>query len=180
MSTAGRRAPWRLQTKLIVLVVSLVSLILVIVALATGAALRTIMAENLDAQVSQIASRTKPSAALTAAQALAARPSEPGTLLISNNLAGDSGAHVDDDGDVVALTTAQLDRLAAQPVDPSGWTYITVDGLGEYRVKASPTSSEVGIPTAMNPVLVGLAFTRPRRETHRRWPRLAASLTVDA
>lgn len=151
MSTAGRRAPWRLQTKLIVLVVSLVSLILVIVALATGAALRTIMAENLDAQVSQIASRTKPSAALTAAQALAARPSEPGTLLISNNLAGDSGAHVDDDGDVVALTTAQLDRLAAQPVDPSGWTYITVDGLGEYRVKASPTSTgfiAVGIPTS--------------------------------
>ena len=147
----GRRGPWRLQTKLIVLVFSLVSLILVVVALATGAALRTVMVENLDAQVSQAASRTKPSPALTAAQTLAARPYEPGTLLITQNLAGYSGAYVADDGTIVSLTDTQLTGISARDIDQKGWATLTIDDLGEFRVKADQIHGgliAMGMPTS--------------------------------
>lgn len=155
---SARRGPWRLQTKLIVLVFSLVSLILVVVALATGAALRTVMVENLDAQVSQAASRTKPSSTLTAAQALAERPNEPGTLLITQNLSGYSGAYVADDGTIVSLTEAQLTGISARDIDRKGWATVTVVDLGEFRVKADQVHGgliAMGMPTSELTSLLG-------------------------
>ena len=161
-----RRGPWRLQTRLIVLVVSLVTLILAVVALATGAALRTIMIENLDAQVSQAASRTKPSPTMTAAETLGKAEAlnkgryERGTLLITRNLVGDTGAYVDDDG-IVALTDIQLESIVAQD-DSKGWGWLTVKDLGEFRVKASPTPDgyiATGIPSSELMAVLGRIAT---------------------
>ncbi|ALJ19817.1 sensor histidine kinase [Microbacterium sp. No. 7] len=153
-----RRAPWRLQTRLIVLVVGVVSLILVVVALATGAALRTIMAENLDAQITQAAARMPPiGPTMTADEVLSSGHHDEGTLVVMKSLVGPSGAYVADGGALVSLTDDELSGIVAE-IEPSGWGPLTIDGIGDYRVRVHNTVSgfvAVGLPTSELNTLLG-------------------------
>ncbi|MFS0867003.1 sensor histidine kinase [Microbacterium sp. 179-B 1A2 NHS] len=141
---------WSLQARLIVAVISFVSVILIAVGLATGAILGTIVRDNLDTQVRTAQQNVHWSAGQSAEQILQGGRQEPGTLLIVNNLAGLSGAYVTSDGAVSAMRDDQVDlsdRLPAQ-----GWWTATFRGLGEYRVLVasdpSGVFSIVGMPTS--------------------------------
>ena len=101
--SARARHRWSLQTRLIVTVVSFVALILVGVGFATGTILRSIMAENLNAQVSEASNivqrMIQPGS--TAVDVLNAGRQENGTLLVLQTFSGLSGAYVDHDGNVI-------------------------------------------------------------------------------
>lgn len=156
MSTASRargRRRWSLQTRLIVAVVSLVALILIAVGLATGTILGQIMRTNLDAQVSAAAGRILflPSNSTTAESVLMNGRQEVGTLLVMQSFTGTSGAYVNSDSDVVALTSDEISRLEVS-VDPGGWATVSVADLGEYRVRLQGSTANlyyiVGMPTS--------------------------------
>lgn len=151
MTASRTRRRWSLQTRLIITVVSLVALILIAVGLATGTILGQIMRTNLDAQVTAASSRILflPSSSSTAASVLDNGRQEVGTLLVMQSYDGTSGAYIDQDGDVVALTDAES---VVGSVEPDGWGTVSVAGLGEYRVKLQGASGSlyyiVGMPTS--------------------------------
>ena len=157
--TDARDAPrarhrWSLQTRLIVTVVSFVALILVGVGFATGTILRSIMVENLNAQVSEASNivqrMIQPGS--TAGDVLNAGRQENGTLLVLQTFSGLSGAYVDHDGNVVELTQSEISALMPQGVDEQGWGTLPVADVGEYRVKFQGTAGGVfylvGMPTS--------------------------------
>ncbi|MFV0374749.1 sensor histidine kinase [Microbacterium sp.] len=145
--TARRRSS--LQTRLIITVVSFVSLILIAVGLATGTALGAILRDNLDAKVSSVRVRWTPSS--TAAEALTDGRQEVGTLLIGRSLSGTTGAYVDPEGTVITLDTAQISGVTTDD-HRRGWSTVTVSGIGEYRVHTLDDPSGmyviVGMPTS--------------------------------
>ncbi|WP_434810223.1 sensor histidine kinase [Microbacterium sp. bgisy189] len=140
----ARRRRWSLQTRLIVTVVSFVSLILIAVGLATGAILGTILRENLDASVQDI--RVRWTAYNTAAEVLEASPQDEGTLLVGRNLAGTTGAYINADREVVELTSDQVDQVVDGAKDPRMST-VTIDGVGEYRVQSDSDPSGLWVIT---------------------------------
>ena len=146
---AHRRRRWSLQSRLIATVVSIVSLILIVVGLATGATLGGIMRSNLDAQVIAAQAAVTWSADKRAEEILAGGRQQVGTLVVVENFTGTSGAYVDDDGDAVPL---RPDQVANVTVDAQGWGDADIDDLGEYRVHlrgdASGAFVIVGMPTS--------------------------------
>lgn len=145
---------WSLQTRMIVAVVSLVALILIAIGFATGAILRSLLAENLDARVTTAAARVHVLPTGMAADVLSEGRQEVGTLLIVQNLSGTSGAYVGDDESVVTLSEAEIRGLLASitSLDRDGWGDAEVDDVGTYRVRLLGTSSSsyiaVGMPTS--------------------------------
>ncbi|MFT4052099.1 MAG: ATP-binding protein [Microbacterium sp.] len=152
-SATRKRRRWSLQTRLILTVVSFVALILLAVGLASGTILRSILAENLNAQVSEASSNVQraiqPSS--TAAEVLEDGRQESGTLLVLQTFEGLSGAYVDDDGDVVELTEDDISSLVGS-VEDQGWGTIALGDLGEYRVQVEGSPAGiyfiVGMPTS--------------------------------
>ncbi|MDJ1113352.1 sensor histidine kinase [Microbacterium dauci] len=145
----GTRHKWSLQARLITAVVSFVSIILITVGLATGAILGTIVSDNLDSQVTRAAERVHWSPTATAEQILSDGPVEPGTLLIVGNLAGTTGAYVEDDGTVSTFT---VDATLLRKLTQQGWATLPVADVGEYRLRIAndPTGvfAIVGMPTS--------------------------------
>lgn len=164
---ASPRRRWSLQTRLIVTVVSFVSLILIAVALATGTILGSILRENLDAQVRDIKVRVGPLE--SAASALDAGPQQDrGSLLVIRNLSGTTGAYVDGDGTVRELTDVQVDGIVDDngvgiADGPSHADTVTVPDLGEYRVQTQSDPSGlfaiVGMPTSEVTATMGRILT---------------------
>lgn len=151
MSDRVVRRRWSLQTRLIVTVTSIVALILIAVGLATGTALQGILRDNLDASVTEASNRVHVSPDTSAADALELGRQEIGTLLVVRNLNGLSGAYVDDDGDVVELTDAEMADTVGS-IGADGWGDVTIGGVNEYRVYMSGGPSQlfqlVGMPTS--------------------------------
>ena len=145
---------WSLQTRMIVAVVSLVALILVAIGFATGAILRSLLAENLDAKVVSAASRVRVLPTGMASDVLADGRQEVGTLLIVQNISGTSGAYVADDETVEVLSQPEIRWILGSitSIDQEGWGDAVVDGLGSYRIRLQGSTSSgfiaVGMPTS--------------------------------
>lgn len=156
------RRRWSLQTRLIVTVVSIVSLILIMIGLATGAILRTLMVDSLEAQVRAAGATVRVGATSTAEDVLAQSWQEPGTLLVVRTLSDTSGAVVADDRQVEPLTAAEVSAVVGA-VTHDGTSTITVPGMGEYRVLVSSRPggffAVVGLPTAELTAMVGQIVT---------------------
>ena len=153
VETAPRHRRWSLQTRMIVAVVSLVALIVIAIGAATGAILRSILAENLDAQVVSALGRVHLSPTSMAADVLAQGRQEVGTMLIVRNLSGTSGAYVADDESIVTLTQPEIVEMIGSitTVDQDGRGNAQLDAVGEYRIRLQNTSNgflAVGMPTS--------------------------------
>ncbi|WP_292832905.1 HAMP domain-containing sensor histidine kinase [Microbacterium sp.] len=146
-----RRRRWTLQTRLIVTVVSLVALIVLAVGLATGAILRTIMVDNLDAQVTSAAAGIRITPGSTAEEVLSVGRQQLGTLLVLNVSGETTGAVVSESDVVATLTESQIEQIVPD-VDPAGLGSVTVPGYGEYRIRMETTPSGyfalLGLPTS--------------------------------
>jgi two-component system OmpR family sensor kinase len=137
------RHRWSLQTRLMATVIGIVSLILVIVAIATSAALGRVLEANLDARLQDAAQQAGsslqlppfPIATRDAYDLLNEGRQEPGFLFIVQPVDGAlSGAYVDEDGDVVRLTATEIQRVV-DTIGPGGFTPVSLDdGIGDYRV----------------------------------------------
>ncbi|GAA1697493.1 two-component system sensor histidine kinase TcrY [Microbacterium sediminicola] len=132
-STPGPRRRWSLQARLIVTVVGIVSLILILISVASGALLRNILEDNLDAKLRDAVQSVRIMPGASAVETLDAGRQPVGFLWVMQSSGELTGAYVSDDEEVVALTSTQLSQLAASIGEP-GWTTVTIDGLGTYRV----------------------------------------------
>lgn len=150
-----RRAPWTLQRRLIVTVVGIVSLILVLVAVAMSAILGSVLEDRvnnrLEVMVQRTASWVHPqlAAGLTAAEILSEQPPQPGYLLaIQTRGNAPTAAVTDSDGQVVELDDQQIAQLA-DGLHGEGPLVVTIEGAGTYRVE--------GFPVADSIVVVGIS-----------------------
>jgi two-component system OmpR family sensor kinase len=136
----GRR--WSLQTRLMATVIGIVSLILVIVAIATSAALGRVLEANLDAQLQNAAEQA--GRALQFPQLPGTRDAydvlnegrqEPGFLFVVQPIDGElSGAYVGEDLEVVRMTDEQLQRVV-DSIGEGGFSTVSLgDGIGDYRI----------------------------------------------
>jgi two-component system OmpR family sensor kinase len=138
----GRRR-WSLQTRLMVTVIGIVSLILVIVAIATSAALGRVLEQSLDTRLESSAQQAGrglqlpqfPGGTRDAYDVLNEGRQEPGFLFVVERLDGAvSGAYVSEDGDVVRMTSAQI-QDAVDAMDQGGFRTVSLgNGIGDYRV----------------------------------------------
>lgn len=147
-------APWTLQRRLILTVVSIVSLILVSVSIVTSAVLGRVLEGNVDNQLTALGTSALsippgfPGSNATAYQILEAGRQEPGFLLVLQGTNGlTSGAVVDDDTlGVSRLTPAQIERIMDGAT--GGISTVRVGGgLGDYRIitiRNSATNETVG------------------------------------
>lgn len=145
-----RRHPrWSLQARLITAVVSFVSVILISTGMASGALLGGIVSDNLDSRVLRAQDRVDFSANATAEQMLERGPAEPGTLVITRNLAGTSSAYIDEEGEATPLPLGGIGELR---FDGGGWATHTFEDIGEYRIHIADDPSGiyliVGMPTS--------------------------------
>ncbi|KQZ83351.1 histidine kinase [Microbacterium sp. Root166] len=158
-SPPAARRPWTLQRKLIVTVVGITSLIMVLVGVAISVILGTVLESQLTAQVDSLRSRTESIRPLIAqgqsAEAILQElPVGPGTLLAIETVPAEPTAAVTDaQGEVVALTAAQIDQLAVgltQDGSPESLV-VDLDDLGTYRVagyQSGPTVVVAGVSRA--------------------------------
>ncbi|SFS08950.1 two-component system, OmpR family, sensor kinase [Microbacterium sp. cf046] len=124
-------------------VIGIVSLILVIVAIATSAALGSVLEKNLDAQLENAAQQAGralqipqfPATSRDAYDVLNEGRQEPGFLFIAQPIDGAvSGAYVDQDGEVVRMTEAQIQDVI-DAIGQGGFTTVSLgDGIGDYRI----------------------------------------------
>lgn len=140
---ARSRRRWSLQTRLIVTIVSVVTLILVSVGLATGTILVGILNQQLDNQVRDAASRAgaqvlgQPGG--VGGGATAYRTLEGGAgfasglVLVVQSVAGTDGAYLAADGSVVALTNEDVEHIAGA-FDDGPYATVAVADLGTYRM----------------------------------------------
>lgn len=149
------RAPWSLQTRLIVTVIGIVALLLVVVAAATSTILGTVLKQGLDSEIASTARSVPlfspgfPPEQLTAHEALAGGRAPYGFLLMLRGADGAvSGAVVSGSGTVTTLTPAQQDEL--QDAVHAGDHDVTLEGLGGYRITA------VAWPSALTTGVAGL------------------------
>ncbi|HEX5859841.1 MAG TPA: ATP-binding protein [Microbacterium sp.] len=160
-TTASRRGPaWTLQTRLMVTVIGIVSAILVVVAVATSAILGQVLESRLSEQLSSTMERVKvaggPGGAfegpdVNAKAILESSPQQAGFLLVvESRLTPASGAYVEDDLTVTALTDEQI-RSLAEDLEGRGPTTVEIDGVGSYVVLADGIANTVAV--------VGLART---------------------
>lgn len=148
------RRRWSLQTRLMATVIGIVSLILVVVAIATSAALGRVLEQNLDNRLEDAALQAGrgvqfspfPNTIRDAYDVLAEGPQEPGFLFIVQ--ASDrsvSGAYIDGDGEVARLTDAQITEIGSA-IGEGGFTTVSLgDGIGDYRIRLVQGDSFVGI-----------------------------------
>jgi two-component system, OmpR family, sensor kinase len=136
------RRRWSLQTRLMATVIGIVSLILVIVAIATSAALGRVLEANLDAQLQNAAEQA--GRALQFSQFPGTRDAydvlnegrqEPGFLFVVQPIDGElSGAYVGEDLEVVRMTDEQLQRVV-DSIGQGGFSTVSLgDGIGDYRI----------------------------------------------
>lgn len=155
MTRAGRtRHPWSLQTRLMATVIGIVSLLLVIVAIATSASLGRVLEQNLDDRLEESARQAGralqmnsfPDGTQDAVEVLSQGPQEPGFLFIAQSAAGAvSGAYIDAEGEVVRLTSAQISRIG-EAISEGGFTTVGLgDGIGDYRIRLVQGDTFVGI-----------------------------------
>ncbi|WP_239453351.1 MULTISPECIES: ATP-binding protein [Microbacterium] len=137
-----RRAPWTLQRKLIVTVVGITSFIMVLVAVATSAILGQVLETQLDNEVKAARQsveflRGPIATGLSAEQILQQQqPARPGYFLAVESTPGrPTAAVVDSDGDIVALTDAQISGIVASVEEQRGQLVVTIDDLGTYRIE---------------------------------------------
>ena len=164
----SRRRPWTLQRRLIVTVVGIVSLILVLVAVAMSAILGSVLEDRvnnqLDAMVQRTATWIHPqlAAGLSAAEILEQQPPQPGYLLaIQTPPDSPTGAVTDSDGKVVELSDAQIQELAAG-LRGQGPLVVTIESAGAYRVEGfhvGQSTVVVGISRAEVTATVGKMLT---------------------
>ena len=149
------RHPWTLQRRLIVTIAAIVSLILILVGVATSAILGSVLERSLDSQVEATANRAatwiRPliGSGATAADILGEQAPQPGFLLVVGDpVTGETtAAATDDRGRVVELSDAQITELVER-LDTAGPAVTALDGVGTYRlanVPASPAIVVVGI-----------------------------------
>ncbi|HWI32369.1 MAG TPA: ATP-binding protein [Microbacterium sp.] len=165
---ARGRPAWTLQTRLMVTVIGIVSVILVIVAVATSAILGQVLETRLSEQLRSTMDRVKiaggPGGAfegpdVNAKTILESSPQQAGFLLIVKPfLTPASGAFVADDLTVTALTDEQLQALA-DGLDGPGPTTVEIDGVGSYVVLADAIDNTVAV--------VGLARTEVQQTIAR-------------
>jgi two-component system OmpR family sensor kinase len=124
-------------------VIGIVSLILVIVAIATSAALGSVLENNLDTRLASAAQQagrglqqpTFPGGSRDAYDVLNEGRQEPGFLFIAQAIDGGvSGAYVAEDGEIVRMTDAQIEDVV-DAIGQEGFTTVSLaDGIGDYRV----------------------------------------------
>ena len=136
------RHRWSLQTRLMATVIGIVSLILVIVAIATSAALGRVLEANLDARLQNAAEQAGRALQFTglpgardAYDLLNEGRQEPGFLFVVQPIDGElTGAYVSDDSRVVRMTDAQLQRVV-DSIGEGGFSTVSLgDGIGDYRI----------------------------------------------
>jgi len=161
------RRPWTLQRKLIATVVSITSFILVLVAVATSAILAQVLESQLDAEVKaerQSAEFIRPSIMLgqTAEEILEQQqPPRPGYFLAVGTASSEpTAAVVDQDGDVVALTRAQISDLDKSLSSQHGQFVVTIDGLGTYRIEGVPLGGNAFAIVGLSRANVSATLTR--------------------
>jgi two-component system OmpR family sensor kinase len=144
-----RRAPWTLQRRLIVTVVSITSLILVLVGVATSAILGAVLEDGLTTDVRAQAERTADMArpyligGVSAQQILAEHPMGPGTLLaVETPPAAPTAAYTADDGSVIALTRGQFEQLI-ESIPDEGPLVVRIDDVGSFRVEGKQVGQSV-------------------------------------
>jgi two-component system OmpR family sensor kinase len=152
-SRRGRHR-WSLQTRLMATVIGIVSLILVIVAIATSAALGRVLEQNLDDRLENAAQQAGralqqnqfPDGPRDAYDVLSEGPQEPGFLFIVQSVTGEvSGAYIDDEGEVVRLTDAQITDVG-DAISQGAFTTVSLgDGVGDYRIRLVQGSTFAGI-----------------------------------
>ncbi|GAA3212133.1 HAMP domain-containing sensor histidine kinase [Microbacterium terregens] len=135
-------------------VIGIVSLILVIVAIATSAALGRVLEANLDTRLENAAQQAGeslqtpqfPPAARDASDVLAEGPQEPGFLFVVQSASsGVSGAYIGGDGEVVRLTADQITGVVGA-IDAGGFTTISLgDDIGDYRIRLVQGDNFIGI-----------------------------------
>ena len=142
---ASARRPWTLQRKLIATVVAITSFILVIVAVATSAILGGVLEDGLNNEVKNAAERTAATiqrqlaAGLTAEQILTEQPQQPGFLLaVQTPLAEPTGAVVEEDASVTALSEDQIAQLA-EGLGGETPLVVSIDEVGTFRVEGQPS-----------------------------------------
>jgi two-component system OmpR family sensor kinase len=148
------RRQWSLQTRLMATVIGIVSLILVIVAIATSAALGRVLEQNLDNRLEESARQAGralqigqfPNTTQDAFDVLSQGPQEPGFLFIVQSATGTvSGAYINGEGEVVRLTQSQITQVG-EAIGQGGFTTVSLgDGIGDYRIRLVQGDSFVGI-----------------------------------
>ncbi|UYK41566.1 HAMP domain-containing histidine kinase [Microbacterium terricola] len=137
-----------------VAVIGIVSLMLVIIAVATSAVFGTVLQDNLNAKLQTTQQQTgqvllqlqygPPGEPITAYDVLEAGREQPGTLLIVRAPEGTTtGAVVASDTDVETLSDEQVDAVVEGISQPEH--DVDVPGLGEYRVTAYQAQSYVAV-----------------------------------
>ncbi len=129
------RTPWTLQRRLILTVVSIVSLILVLVSIVTSAVLGRVLEGNVDDRLATLGTSALsmppgfPGANATASQILEAGRQAPGFLLALQGADGmTTGAVVDDETlGVSRLNAAQVERI--MDAATGGISTVNVGGL---------------------------------------------------
>lgn len=162
------RSPWRLQTRLMVTVIGIVSAILVVVAIATSVILRTVLEDNLDAQLRTVVESglqvpgSFPGGDVDANDVLSAGRQQPGFLLVLTTSTPPTGAVVQDPDTVADLDSSQIATLVAA-VSTGGFTTASLDDLGDYRVSPVFRGPEyvgiVGLPLDEVQRTVGMMLT---------------------
>ncbi|MET0296842.1 MAG: histidine kinase dimerization/phospho-acceptor domain-containing protein, partial [Microbacterium sp.] len=152
---AASRRPWTLQRRLIVTVVSIVSLILVLVAVAMSAILGSVLEGRLNEELRALSARTaiwitpQLNSGFTAADLIGDRgPLSYGTLLAVETVPGQpTAAVIDDDGAVVELDDDQITAIA-DGLDSDGPLVVSIDDVGTYRIEKfsiGPAAVVVGV-----------------------------------
>jgi two-component system OmpR family sensor kinase len=152
-------------------VIGIVSLILVVVAIATSAALGRVLEQNLDTRLESSAQQAgralqQPQFAgetLDAYDALNRGPQQPGFLFIMQPIDGElSGAYVGSDGEVVRMTDAEIDN-AVDSIGQGGFTTVSLGaGIGDYRivpVRGDSFFAIAGLPVAEVRATIGATLT---------------------
>ena len=153
-----RRRPLTLQRRLLVVIAALVVLVSAVVGVVSVAALHSQLVARLDGQLHEVTSRAAfaindPGGPAPippeGAEQLLGRGQPAGTIaaLVSEQQIITSGS-IDDEGEIIAPSEAAARTLAAVPVDGQP-TSVTLDGLGEYRAIASPTSGGYSFVVAL-------------------------------
>ncbi|WP_414684339.1 sensor histidine kinase [Microbacterium sp.] len=135
-------------------VIGIVSLILIIVAIATSAALGRVLEQNLDNRLEDAAGQAGralqmgqfPNPSRDAFDVLSEGPQEPGFLFIAQSVNGAvSGAYIDAEGEVVRLTDAQITEVGDAVRKGAFSTVSLGDGVGDYRIRLVQGDTFVGI-----------------------------------
>lgn len=166
--------PWSLQTRLTTVVISIVSALLIVVAVLTGAMLNSVLEDQLTTRVSESSRRAQPwidaaiqneandASAVLTFDGKSSGPGkflQPGTLLILYLDSELTGAYLDADNDVQALSADQIAPLAGTEFPVGKPTDVTVADVGTYRIVAFPVGDAValiGLPRADVDRTIGL------------------------